>query len=131
MNPREGKEALSYLGFHDLCKAFMKMKPEGKFCRWNETIFANLYLRLQFSTIGRTDNIGALLVSNFEWDCDALTLQFLTTKSDKGGERTNERKHIYASVDNPHICTILALAIYLWCKHLDDARRSTRRIRHT
>lgn len=80
-------------------------------------MFMNLYLRLQFATIGRSENIGNILLSVIGWDADALTISFTSAKGDQEGERTNERKHIFASPDMPHVCVILSLAIYIWCQH--------------
>ena len=73
-----------------------------------------MYLRLQFSSIGRSDNIQKIRLCYIEWDCDALTVRFLTTKADQTGERTNERKHIYCSTNKPHDCSVLAFALYIW-----------------
>lgn len=92
----------------------------GKFNRWDQLIFLNLYIRLQFASIGRTDNISRINFSLVGWDEDALTLLFTSTKADQEGERTNERKHIYASNYLPHVCVILCLAIYVWCKPLSE-----------
>jgi hypothetical protein len=114
MKVREGKDPVSLSGYEHICKYLYQKQPVGHRGRWSESIFVNLYLRLQCATIGRTDNISSLLITHLEWDCDALTITFSTTKSDKEGERTNERKHIYASTDMPHVCVFLALAIFIW-----------------
>lgn len=66
------------------------------------------------ATIGRTENISKLLLPLIDWEEDALTLSFCKTKSDQEGERTNERKHIFASNKNSHICVILCMAIYIF-----------------
>ena len=47
-------------------------------------------------------------------ESDAITITFYTTKSDKAGERTVEKKHIYASVKIPEVCTWLAFALFIW-----------------
>lgn len=112
MKPREGKEAISFEGYVALCKIMYQMEPVGHRNTWPESIFANLYLRLQFATIGRTDNIETLMLSHFDWDQDAFTILFCSTKADKDGTRTNERKHIYANPFQPEICCMLSLAIY-------------------
>lgn len=90
------------------------MKPECHKNTWNESLFVNLYLRLQFATIGRTENIESLMLSHLNWDIDAFTITFCTTKSDKEGERTNERKHLYSNPIEPELCVLLALALYTW-----------------
>ena len=48
-----------------------------------------------------------------------MTTAFSTTKSDQTGETTSEKKHIFANPFKPEICTILALAVYTWCKRRD------------
>jgi hypothetical protein len=114
MKVREGKDPVSLVGYEHICKWLYQMKPVGHKGRWSESLFVNLYLRLQCATIGRTDNISSLLLSHVEWSEDALTITFSTTKSDQAGERTNERKHVYASSDMPHVCVFLAMALFMW-----------------
>lgn len=120
MKVREGKDPVSLSGYEAICRWFYKMKPTGHRGRWSEALFVNLYLRLQCATIGRTDNVGSLLITHIEWQNDAITVTFSTTKSDKAGETTNERKHLYCSSSLPHLCVFLALALFVWCKHMDD-----------
>jgi len=86
MAASEGKEALSQAGYEALCRYMYKLKPTGHSDRWSETIFFNLFLRLQCATIGRSDNIGALFCDHFDWDGDSISVKFVSTKSDQEGE---------------------------------------------
>lgn len=92
------------------------MKPHGHKNTWIEGIFSQLFTKLSVNTIGRSDNIDDLLLSNFDWENDAATLAFANTKSDVEGERTSDKKRLYANPFMPEICVIYALAIYTWCK---------------
>jgi hypothetical protein len=82
-----------------------------------EGIFSQLFTKLSVNTIGRSDNIDDLLLSNIGWENDALTIKFGNTKSDIEGETTSEVKRLYANPFMPNICVVLALAIYTWCKY--------------
>ena len=92
-----------------------KMKPFGKKYTWNEGIFANLFTKFAVNTIGRSDNIDDLLLDKFDWEEDALTIQFASTKPDQAGEITADRKRLFANPYKPEICTILSLSIHTWC----------------
>jgi len=54
--------------------------------------------------MGRSDNIDDMLVTNFNWDNDALTIQFRNTKSGQAGETTSD---LFANWKNLEICVIL------------------------
>lgn len=51
MKSREGKEPFSFIGYTKICEYMMAMKPVFHKFTWNESIFSNLYLRLQFGII--------------------------------------------------------------------------------
>ena len=116
MSSKEGKSKYNLYGLGVLCKHFMGLKPDHHKHTWNEGLFASLFTKLSVSTIGRSDNIDDLLLSLIDWENDAMTVQFGTTKADQTGETTSERKHIFANPFKPELCTILALAVYTWCK---------------
>lgn len=70
------------------------------------------------NTLGRSDNIDDLLLQNIDWENDALTLCFGTTKADQTGDRTSDQKRlIYANPFKPELCIVLQLAVYTWCRH--------------
>ena len=79
--------------------------------------FSQLFTKSSLNTIGRSDNIDDLLLSNIDWENDALTIVFGNTKSDIEGETTSEKKRLYANHFMLSICVILSLAIYTWCKY--------------
>ena len=116
MMQREGKRPYNLFGYITLCKHFNMMGPNGKRHSWNEGLFAGLFTKLSVNTIGRSDNIDDLLLRNIDWQNDAMTLCFGTTKPDQSGERTSDIKRIFANPFKPELCVILSLAIYTWCK---------------
>jgi hypothetical protein len=116
MKQKEGKSAYNLTGYIEISKFFMSMKPIHKKYTWMEGIFGSLFTKLSVNTIGRSDNIDDLLLEHIDWENDALTIKFVTTKSDQSGETTSEVKRIYANPFKPEICPILALAVYMFCK---------------
>lgn len=119
---KEGKSPYDLHGYRVICKYFMQMRPNNKIFTWNEGIFASLFTKLSVNTIGRSDNIDDLLLTNLDWDNDAMTIVFGTTKADQAGDTTDdEKKRIFANPFMPEVCSILQLAIYVWCKHRSSA----------
>ena len=111
MKAQEGKDPFSKEGIIRLYLHLCKLRPDGNKLKWSQIIFANLYVRLQVATIGRTDNIGNALRNCLGWAEDALTMSFITTKSDRDGVKTNELKHIFASIES-YMDVILSFAVY-------------------
>ncbi len=72
-------------------------------------MFADLFTKLSV-------NIDDLLLRNIDWQNDAMTLCFGTTKPDQSCERTSDIKRIFANPFKPELCVILSLAICTWCK---------------
>ena len=116
MKQKEGKSKYNLFGLITICNYFCSMKPDKKKFTWNAGIFAGLFTKLSVNTIGRSDNIDDLILSMIDWENDAMTVQFGTTKADQTGETTSERKHIFANPFKPELCAILAMAVYTWCK---------------
>jgi hypothetical protein len=116
MKQKEGKSPYNLIGYVELSKFFMKMRPINNKYTWMEGIFASLFTKLSVNTIGRSDNIDDLLLSHIDWENDALTIKFMTTKPDQAGEKTCEVKRIYANPFKPEICPIFSLAMYVFCK---------------
>ena len=71
MRLREGKSAFNLVGYRALCDYF-----NGHQSPWMEGIFCQLFTKLSVNTIGRSDNIDDLLLSNLDWENDALTICF-------------------------------------------------------
>jgi len=116
MPQKEGKSPYDLTGYISICKFFNSMIPVRNKFSWLEGMFASLFTKLSVNTIGRSDNIDDLLLSNIGWENDALTIRFCTTKSDQAGEKTSEIKRIFANPFKPDICVIFGLALYTWCK---------------
>jgi hypothetical protein len=76
--------------------------------------------------MGRSDNIDDCLLSNINWENDALTIKFGSTKSDQAGETTSEVKRIFANPFKPEICVILKLAVYIFCTRRSESSASMR-----
>ena len=117
MPQKEGKSAYNVTGYVAICNYFNQIRPCGHNFTWMEGIFSQLFTKLSINTIGRSDNIDDLLLSNIGWENDALTIKFGNTKSDIEGETTSEIKRLYANPFMPNICVVLAIAIYTWCKY--------------
>jgi hypothetical protein len=116
MRQKEGMSQFSAYGYGYLSQYFMKMKPDRKKKTWNEGIFASNFLKMSVNTIGRSDNVDDLLLKLIDWENDALTIKFGTTKPDQSGATTSFVKRIYANPYSPEYCLILDLAVYTWCK---------------
>jgi hypothetical protein len=117
MSKKEGKNPYNITGYVTICKYFMKMAPKGNSTTWNEGLFASLFTKLSVNSIGRSDNIDDLMLRNIDWENDALTLSFGTTKADQTGESTSDKKRMYSNPFLPCVCVILDLAVNIWCKH--------------
>ena len=116
MSQMEGKRPYNLFGYITMCKYFCGMCPSGNKTTWNEGLFAAMFQKLSVNTIGRSDNIDDVMLSNIDWENDALTICFGTTKADQTGERTADRKRMYANPFKPELCVVLQLAVYTWCK---------------
>lgn len=117
MKQREGKLPYNLNGYRALCSFFFQMRPIGNRYPWAESLFGGLFTKLSVNTIGRSDNIDDIMLTNIDWENDALTLLFGTSKADQTGERTSDRKRIFANPYLPELCVILQLAVFTWCKY--------------
>ena len=70
MTQKEGKSPYNLLGYVTICDYFYKLKPSGNRFTWNEGMFAGLFTKLSVNTIGRSDNIDDLILSNMDWEND-------------------------------------------------------------
>jgi len=117
MSMKEGMTSYNITGYITICKYFSRLKPEGHRSPWMAGIVAQLFTKLSVNTIGRSDNIGDINLKAIDWENDAMTLAFATTKSDVEGEDTSDKKRLYANPFLPETCVILGLAIYTWVKN--------------
>ena len=65
--------------------------------------------------MGRTNNIADLKLGHISWRGDSLRVIFASTKADQlGADAERTAKHCYAVPDNPAICPVFALAVWLF-----------------
>jgi hypothetical protein len=103
MPQREGKLPYNITGYIALCHYFNTMQPVGHQHSHMEGIFCQLFIKLSVNTMGRSDNIDDMLLSNVDWENDAMTIVFGNTKSDIEGERTSEKKRLFANPFAPKV----------------------------
>ena len=101
---------------------FSQLKPSGHQRTWLEGVFAQLFTKLSVNTIGRSDNIDDLKLTDIDWENDAFTIAFSNTKSDVAGETTSDKKRLYANPFLPETCVHLGLAVYTWVKAWTNTR---------
>ena len=103
MPQREGKLPYNITGYQELCHYFNRMSPAGHRGGWMEGIFCQLFTKFSVNTMGRSDNIDDMLLANLDWENDAMTILFGNTKSDIEGERTSEKKRLFANPFKPKV----------------------------
>lgn len=59
------------------------------------------------------------MLEHISWEEDALTICFPTHKGDVEGN-DGTPKHVYANPNSPHVCPILALALYIFSDGFHD-----------
>ena len=112
MKLHEGKRAFSFDFFVKLAETAMKCSSG-----FESHIFGHFYILLCWFMMGRSSSVASIMWSHVEWSGDALTVILPKHKSNQSGE--NEiPKHIYAVPNNPFICPILSLAIFVLSKGL-------------
>ena len=82
-----------------------------------EDYFSLLYLLLTWNLGCRTNNTEGIRLHHISWYEDTLQIEFGITKSNQEGERL-EKRLIFANSDNPFICPVLALSVYLGLRTL-------------
>ena len=90
------------------------MKPKGKKGHWHEGVFGLLYETISWNLMCRTNTTAHIMLQHIEWGQDCMIIEITRSKSDQSGTGKGNTKHIYANAANPLVCTILAMAVYLW-----------------
>jgi hypothetical protein len=121
LEPTEGKDHLTLMGYRLLCQKFLKLhpttrgasdgssqEPEGQ---WYAGIFAHAFLCLMWNLIDRSVTVADILLEHISWQDDSLVVTIPMHKGDQEGSRCNS-KHVYANPTQPEICPILALALH-------------------
>jgi hypothetical protein len=109
MKMTEGKVPLNFSGYRYLAAVAFKY-PD-----YEVGMFAHLFLILCWNLIARCVSVASLMLSHITWKEDALVVVFPQHKGNQEGKNTSP-KHVYANPEEPMICPILSLAIYIFCE---------------
>ena len=101
-----GKIPLTFDLFKFLAKRMLELNDR-------EFVFARCFMILSWNLMARSSNVVHIAFEHIEWREDALCIYFAQMKNDQMGEKTRDPRHVYANPIIPHICPILALALYL------------------
>jgi hypothetical protein len=78
-----------------------------------DRFFSLTFATLTWNLINRTFNTSHLCFSHLRWQEDAIRVLLPKTKTNQSGQRRPTPSHVYANPENPAICPILALGLYL------------------
>lgn len=109
----EGKQALSFSALRVISKACLQSLEGGN------SAFLHLYMLLTWNLMCRSNNTSFITLNHLNWEGDALSVLFSKTKTDQGGERPQDPKHVYANPLIPEVCSILSLAVYFASTRID------------
>jgi hypothetical protein len=115
MEIREGRSPVSFPGYHALAMSILRGCPESRSSSWLQHIMPWPFHLLCWNLIGRSCSVGNLMLQHLRWKNDCLTIVLPKHKGDQCGDMVFDR-HIYANPMQPAICSILALAVYIFCK---------------
>ena len=104
--------AISLQIYSLLCDYFMQQPDD-------DTILYNTFLILEWNLMTRSDIVTSYHLNHIEWRNDSLVIFFAHSKGDQEGVNQREPWHIYANPGQPSICTVLALAKYLFSNPSD------------
>jgi hypothetical protein len=102
----EGKKPMSFLLYRKLCSW---MIADGS----KESLFAWCFLTITWNLVCRSKNTTSIHRNHISWEDDSLTIQFAHQKTDMDGHNDATKRHIYANPEDPWICPVLALGVYL------------------
>lgn len=108
-----GKKPMKFSLYQAVAKDFLS--TEG-----TDHIFAHCFLVTCWNLMCRSSSALSIHYSHMDWSDDALTIKFAQMKNDQTGSLPRDPRHIYANPLMPHICPILALAIYFACFGFDS-----------
>ncbi|RHZ01932.1 hypothetical protein DYB37_013815, partial [Aphanomyces astaci] len=106
------KQPLRHHQYIELCMASL-VKLDGG--------FTHLFLILSWNLMCRSRSTATVRIDHFSDEGDALGVTFFKSKTDQGGTKRRDPKHVYANPQQPGTCCILALAIYLACNPEHDS----------
>jgi hypothetical protein len=114
MQTNEGKAALPFAGYSEIALILATLTPEHKKYSWAESMFGWVFQVLSWNCMARCNSIGTLMCQHLNWVDDCLVITLSKHKGDQTGESEGREKHVYANPTTPHICPILALAVYVF-----------------
>ncbi|CAJ1963896.1 unnamed protein product [Cylindrotheca closterium] len=113
-------DAMGMPGGHDSDgKLPMSYKLYVKCCQWllekgdDRSIFCHCFLVLTWNLMCRANNTVTILFEHMQWQADHLELLFCQQKNDTTGEKQRFPRRLYANPQQPEVCPIFALALYL------------------
>ncbi len=104
----EGKMPLNFQSYGMLAHRTMHCTKEFEL-----GIFGHLFLVLCWNLIARCNSVATLLFRHISWENDAMIVVFPSHKGDQEG-RSALPKHVFANPENPDMCPLLALAIFVF-----------------
>ena len=111
MSAKEGKSPLSFVGYNFLAREALNTSVSGQMeCG----TFSWTFLLLCWNLLARCNSICTILFEHISWDEDCLVIKFPRMKNDPDGKNGMVPKHVFANRQNPEICPILALAVYVF-----------------
>jgi len=78
-----------------------------------DSLFAWSFLTLTWNLICRSKNTVMIHRNHISWENDSMTIQFAHMKTDMMGFEEAVKRHIFANPQEPTICPVLALSVYL------------------
>lgn len=102
----EGKRPMPFILYRKLCTW---MIADGS----KEALFSWAFLTLTWNLVCRSKNTTCIHKNHLSWEDDSLIIQFAHQKTDMEGDTDATKRHIYANPEDPCICPILALSVYL------------------
>ena len=85
---------------------------------YNVSTSCHLFLILCWNLIARCVSVGSLMYNHISWNLDSMVIVFPSHKGDKEGKSALP-KHVYAKTEEPHICPILSLALFVFTRGYD------------
>lgn len=105
MDLQEGKLPLSFVAYNHLARKSMFN------CVASADAYSHLFLLLCWNLMARCTSIANINYKHIFWTDDCMHIVFPAHKGDEAGDNAAP-KHVYANVENPELCPILAFALY-------------------
>lgn len=102
----EGRQPLQFEGYDYLARIAVEKDKEVP-----AAMTAHTFLVLSWNLMTRSNSTALVMYDHMSWHEDALVITVPRHKGDQDGKNCGP-KHVYANPLEPHICPILALAIY-------------------